>query len=91
MKLSVLIPAFNEEKRIGTCIRSVHAALSANARPELQTEIIVADNNSKDATPQIARQEGAHVVFEPVNQISRARNPGARAATGDWLLFLDAD
>jgi len=31
------------------------------------------------------------VVFEPVNQIGRARNAGAAAATGDWLLFIDAD
>src|SRR5439155_20815635 len=38
-----------------------------------------------------ARAAGARVVFEPVNQISRARNAGARAAGGDWLLFVDAD
>jgi glycosyltransferase involved in cell wall biosynthesis len=31
------------------------------------------------------------VVFEPVNQIGRARNRGAEAATGDWLIFVDAD
>ena len=31
------------------------------------------------------------MVFEPVNQIARARNTGAAAATGDWLVFIDAD
>jgi glycosyltransferase involved in cell wall biosynthesis len=54
-------------------------------------ELIVCDNNSTDATPRIAEEEGAAVVFEPHNQISRARNAGARAAAGDWLLFIDAD
>lgn len=91
MKLSVIIPAYNEAKRIGKCLTSVRDALSANTRAGLETEIIVADNNSSDATPEIAASHGAQVVFEPVNQIARARNAGGMAATGDWLLFFDAD
>ena len=55
------------------------------------SELIVCDNNSTDRTATIARQEGAAVVFEPINQISRARNAGAARATGDWLVFVDAD
>ena len=54
-------------------------------------ELIVCDNNSTDRTVEIARAAGAQVVFEPHNQISRARNRGAGAATGEWLLFVDAD
>jgi len=54
-------------------------------------ELIVCDNNSTDKTAQLARDAGARVVFEPINQIARARNCGAAAATGDWLLFIDAD
>jgi glycosyltransferase involved in cell wall biosynthesis len=54
-------------------------------------ELIVCDNNSTDRTAQIAREAGAIVVFEPHNQISRARNRGAAAASGEWLLFVDAD
>ena len=54
-------------------------------------ELIVCDNNSTDRTAEIARAAGARVVFEPHNQISRARNRGAAAAAGEWLLFVDAD
>jgi glycosyltransferase involved in cell wall biosynthesis len=56
-----------------------------------EVEFIVCDNNSTDRTAEIARAAGATVVFEPVNQIARARNSGAAAATGDWLVFVDAD
>lgn len=86
MKLSVIVPAFNEEKLLGTtlaCIRQAAAGLDA--------ELIVCDNNSTDRTAEIARQAGAKVVFEPLNQISRARNAGAAAASGEWLVFVDAD
>jgi glycosyltransferase involved in cell wall biosynthesis len=91
VKISVIVPAYNEEKLIARCIRSIHSALAANVRPGLETEVIIANNNSTDSTPDIAKNEGARVVFEPINQISRARNAGAAAATGDWFLFIDAD
>lgn len=57
----------------------------------MDSEIIVCDNNSSDDTAAIASAAGARVIFEPLNQISRARNTGATAAKGEWLLFLDAD
>ena len=91
MKLSVIIPAFNEEKVIEACLNSVSSALKANSTAGLTSEIIVVDNNSTDKTAELARSAGSRVIFEPVNQIARARNAGARAASGDWLLFLDAD
>ncbi len=59
--------------------------------PEFQSEVIVVDNNSSDETALIAKSKGVRVVFEPINQISRARNLGAREARGQNLIFLDAD
>lgn len=91
MHLSIIIPAFNEERLIDQCLRSVAASTVANAKPGFTSEVIVVDNNSADNTAELARRAGAQVVFEPINQIGRARNTGAVQATGDWLLFLDAD
>src|SRR5215468_7296878 len=65
--------------------------MAAFSRRNWETELIVCDNNSTDRTAEVARSAGATVVFEPVNQIARARNRGAEAASGDWLIFIDAD
>ena len=54
-------------------------------------ETIVVDNNSTDSTATVALANGATVIHEPVQGISRARNTGARHATGDVLVFIDAD
>ncbi|SFL15919.1 Glycosyl transferase family 2 [Nitrosomonas aestuarii] len=91
MLLSIIIPAFNEAHLIRQCLDSISASLNANQRADFTSEVIVVDNNSTDETAKLARQSGAHVVFEPINQIGRARNTGAAAATGDWFLFVDAD
>ena len=91
VKISVVIPAFNEEKLIGETLRSIQAAGAAFGEIDWRMEILVCDNNSTDATAETARAGGAKVVFEPVNQIGRARNTGAAAAGGDWLIFVDAD
>jgi glycosyltransferase involved in cell wall biosynthesis len=91
LKVSIIIPAFNEERLIGETLRRVKAATAAFARRGWASEIIVCDNNSTDHTAELARVEGATVVFEPVNQIARARNSGAAVASGDWLVFIDAD
>ncbi|MEW5905570.1 MAG: glycosyltransferase [Elusimicrobiota bacterium] len=91
MKISVVIPAYNEEKLLGACLESVKDAFGGPAGNGLPHEVIVCDNNSSDSTARIAAAAGARVVFEPVNQIGRARNAGAAAAAGEWLLFIDAD
>ena len=91
MRISIIIPAFNEEKLIAQSLAAILASSAAFARRGWDTELIVCDNNSTDRTAALAREAGATVVFEPVNQISRARNAGAAHARGDWLVFVDAD
>src|SRR2546421_2118789 len=91
MKISIIIPAFNEERLIGATLESVQEAGKAFTERGWSVELIVCDNNSTDRTADLARAAGARVVFEPQNQIARARNCGATAATGDWLVFIDAD
>ena len=91
MKISVIVPAFNEEKLIARSLQAIKAATAAFSALGWESEIIVCDNNSTDRTADLVRTADATVVFEPVNQISRARNRGASAATGDWLVFVDAD
>jgi glycosyltransferase involved in cell wall biosynthesis len=91
MKVSIIIPAFNEEKLLGKTLHAIQAALVSFQQIGWETELIVCDNNSTDRTAEVARAAGAKVVFEPINQIARARNCGAAAATGDWSIFVDAD
>ena len=91
MKISVIVPAFNEEKLLGTSLTEIKAAAAAFLARGWEFELVVCDNNSTDRTADIARAAGARVVFEPVNQIARARNAGAAIATGHWLVFVDAD
>jgi glycosyltransferase involved in cell wall biosynthesis len=91
VKISVIVPAFNEEKLLGGSLAEIQSAAAAFTARGWPFELVVCDNNSTDRTADIARAAGAKVIFEPINQIARARNVGAAAATGDWLLFVDAD
>ncbi|MDO8539170.1 MAG: glycosyltransferase [Opitutaceae bacterium] len=91
MNISIIVPAYNEERLIGGTLRHIQTAAAAFERRGWAFELIVCDNNSTDRTAELARAAGARMVFEPVNQIGRARNRGAAAAAGDWLLFVDAD
>ena len=89
--LSIIIPAYNEEKLLPATLRAVRESAAVFSESGWDTEFIVCDNNSSDRTAVIASEHGATVVFEPVNQIARARNTGAAAAHGNWILFVDAD
>jgi glycosyltransferase involved in cell wall biosynthesis len=91
MKISVVVPAFNEERLLPGSLRSIRAAMQGFDRFGWASELIVCDNNSTDGTARIAKEAGAQVVFEPVNRIGRARNAGAERAAGDWIFFVDAD
>ncbi len=92
MRFSLIIPAWNEEAFLPQTLTSITAVMrQLEYKGVHQGELIVVDNNSSDHTADIAKQFGALVAFEPVNQIARARNRGAQIATGDCLIFLDAD
>ena len=86
---SIIIPAFNEQNYIGEVLDTLLAGM--NKTSDLKGEIIVVDNNSTDQTAQLAESKGVRVVFEAINQISRARNTGSKVAKGEYLIFVDAD
>ena len=90
MNCSFIIPAYNEEKFLKKTVESLRKSISG-AEIISSEEIIVVDNCSTDRTAEIARNVGVNLVKEPVRQIARARNTGARHAKGDILFFVDAD
>lgn len=91
MKISLIVPAFNEAGLLAQSLARIQDSARVLHRRGWTTQLLVCDNNSTDRTAEVARAAGAQVVFEPINQIARARNRGAAAATGDWLWFVDAD
>lgn len=86
--LSFVVPAHDEEALIGDTLRTLRASADAAGVPY---EIIVVNDASTDRTAAIATAAGARVVDVNVRQIAAARNAGAKVATGDTLIFVDAD
>jgi glycosyltransferase involved in cell wall biosynthesis len=83
--VSVVIPALNAAATIEGCL----AALAEQT--VMPGEVIVVDDGSTDATPEIARRMGAEVIAQDHGGAGAARNRGAKAASGELLLFTDAD
>lgn len=86
-KVSIIIPAFNEEQFIGRCLQS----LLDLDRSNLDLELIVIDNGSKDKTVDIAKEYGAFVWVKPGVKVAALRNYGVTISKGDLLAFVDAD
>jgi glycosyltransferase involved in cell wall biosynthesis len=84
-RVSVIIPAFNEEEGLTDCLDAIQALNTASL------EVIVVDNNSTDRTAHVAETHGARVIPCPVQGIAAARNEGAKHAKGEFLAFIDAD
>jgi glycosyltransferase involved in cell wall biosynthesis len=89
MKLSIVIPAHNEEACIGSCLKAV---LKEVARSGLSAEVLVVNNASTDSTAQVASMfRGVRVVNEPCKGLSRARNRGYLESRGELIANVDAD
>jgi len=88
MKISIIIPAYNEENYLPATLEKISAALKDAG---FEWETIVVDNESTDKTKQIAESLGAKVVTDTEHNIAKVRNTGAKNATGDVLIFVDAD
>lgn len=87
-KISVVIPAFNEEKFLGETLNS----LKEQTFPREDFEIIVVDNASSDSTSEIARVHGADkIIYESRKGTNRARQTGLEHCEGRIVAFLDAD
>jgi len=86
--LSIVIPTLDAAGDLGRCLGAVSSAATSEKRVEL--EVIVADGGSRDGTVDAAQALGAKVISSPLGRgIQLAA--GARAAGGNWLLFLHAD
>ena len=89
-KFSCIVPAYNEEEILPLTLPSI--INSVKNVPGYEGRVLVVDNNSNDKTAKIAKELGAEVVFEKVNQISKARNTGGKSCPeDDYLVFIDAD
>src|SRR5437867_4093008 len=85
-KVSVVIPAYNEEHYIADCIRSVQ-----KQQVSFPYEIIVVNNASVDKTEEVTQDLGAIVVNESKKGLAYARAAGLEVAKGEILVYLDAD
>ncbi|MEK7575254.1 MAG: glycosyltransferase [Patescibacteria group bacterium] len=87
MKISIIIPAYNEAKYLGSCIESI---LRNNT--QLLHEIIVVDNGSVDDTAKIVQSfSGVNLVIEKEKGVTKARAAGFAASSGDIIAYIDAD
>ncbi|MGB8815653.1 MAG: glycosyltransferase family 2 protein [Minisyncoccia bacterium] len=87
LKISLIIPAFNEENYIEECLRNAIKYSDGKFH-----EIIVIDNNSTDKTREIAEKfPGVRVVHEPQKGLTRARQKGLEVSTGEYIAYIDAD
>jgi glycosyltransferase involved in cell wall biosynthesis len=89
MKLSFVIPAYNEEKYISQCLLAIFREMAGK---NLDVEIIVVNNASTDRTREVAEKfSGVRVVDEPNKGLTKARNAGYQASSGELIANIDAD
>ena len=89
MRLSFVVPAYNEEAYLPACLESIIAQTSST---ETATEIIVVNNASTDRTREVALcYSGVILIDEPRKGLTHARQAGFNAAKGDLIANVDAD
>ena len=89
MKLSIIIPAYNEEKYVGICLASVLKEIENSKR---EVEVVVVDNASTDKTSEVAKSfAGVKYVYEAKKGLSQARHSGYLASTGEIIANVDSD
>ncbi|BCL80623.1 glycosyltransferase family 2 protein [Ktedonobacteria bacterium brp13] len=88
-KITVIIPALNEEEGIGPVLREI--PINTLLSMGYETEVMVIDNGSKDKTSHIAKQNGATVIIQPIRGYGNAYKAGFANASGDIIATGDAD
>lgn len=86
--LSVVIPAYNEEQRLGPTLARIKEYLAAQ---DYSSEVLVVDNGSRDRTIDVARKANVEVIEEPRRGKGAAVRTGMLAARGEYVMFSDAD
>jgi dolichyl-phosphate beta-glucosyltransferase len=88
--ISIIIPAYNESKRLPATLGAVRAYLDGSSWDF--AEIVVVDDGSRDGTAELARRAGARVLENPGNRgKGYSVRHGMLKAKGEWALFTDAD
>lgn len=88
MKFSIIIPAHNEEQYIKDCFESIEEA-AKDYSGDIETIVVL--NRCSDATEDIARMNGAKIAHDDSKILAKIRNAGAKLATGEILITIDAD
>jgi glycosyltransferase involved in cell wall biosynthesis len=92
MLISIVVPAFNEDRYLEETLASLNRAKAFLLHERgIQAEIIVVDNDSDDLTAEVARALGATVAREALHNVGRVRNTGANLSNGETIVFVDAD
>jgi len=86
-KVSIIMPTLNAGALLDNCL----ASIAAQTYPRDRIEILLADAFSKDATRDIAKKYGATVIDDPGRNMEEGKRLALRHATGDYIVFVDAD